>query len=33
MSKWKVTDVEETSDFDFDNDDEGILDDEDRIGF
>ena len=33
MSKWKVTDVEETLDFDFDDEDEEILDGEDRIGF
>lgn len=33
MSKWKVTDVEETPDFDFDDGDEEILDGEDKIGF
>ena len=33
MSKWKVTDVEETPDFDFDDEDEEILDGEDKIGF
>ena len=33
MSKWKVTDVEETSDFDFDDEDEEILDGKDKIGF
>lgn len=33
MLKWKVTDVEETPDFDFDDEDEEILDGEDKIGF
>lgn len=33
MSKWKVTDVEETSDFDFDDEDVEILGSEDKIGF
>lgn len=33
MSKWKVTDVEEMPDFDFDDEDEEILNGEDKIGF